>query len=547
MTHRTFAQRAAAGLVLLAAACGGDGGSGTGPGPAPDPGFTLALGSPSVTVARGSTESVSVTVTRTGGFQGVVELLLEGLPAGVTSAGGAVAAGQSSGTVSLAAAADAPLGSATLTVRARAAGVTERTATLPATVALAPDYTLAVGDLTLAQGATAEWTVTATRNGGFSAAIPVTVTGLPSGVATEGAVIPAGGTTATVMLHSVLDAGTGTATVAVVGTPPGHPSRSATAEMTIVPSGFEIAAASGASLARGGSQAIAVSVTRAGIFAGMVELSVSGLPTGVSAVPANIAAGAASAEVAFSAGASAPAGTATVTVVGRAPGYPDRVAAVPLTVVGSDTLALAAGAAEVEVEQGKAATVPLTLTRSAALTVPVQLAVSGLPAGTSASLQPKVVGAAETASALTLTVGAATPAGRYAVTVAATAGSDAFASAVVALVVRESPVGVYELRTVNGHVLPHTVVDDATARLEALSGRTTLSPDGTYVWEGSYRRTIKATGAVETGTERDTGTFTVAGVQITLKDDDDGSVVVGTLQNNRITLPNRYGDVVYQK
>jgi hypothetical protein len=52
---------------------------------------------------------------------------------------------------------------------------------------------------------------------------------------------------------------------------------------------------------------------------------------------------------------------------------------------------------------------------------------------------------------------------------------------------------------------------------------------------------------VETGTEQDTGTFTVAGTEITLVDDDDGSVVVGTLQSNRLTLPNRYGDVVYQK
>jgi hypothetical protein len=545
MTHRLRFPYAAASLLLLAAACGGDGG--TGPGPGPEPGFTVSLNPASLTLPRGGSENVTVTVARSGGFQGAVDLVLEGLPAGVTSPGGVVGSGQTTGSITVAAAADAPLGSATLTVRARAAGLTDRTATLVAAVALPRDFTLAASAVEIAQGDSAAWTVTATRSGGFDAAIPLAVTGLPPGVVTTGATIPAGETTATIVLRATLDAGTGTATAAVVGSPSGQPARSATAAVTVTPSGFAIAAGAGVSLVRGESGAVAVSVTRSGIFAGSVALTVDGLPSGVSAAPATVAADAGSANVTFSAGASAPAGITVVTVTGRATGYPDRIATVSLTVTGVDTLALALGAAEVEVEQGAETAVALTLTRSAGLSVPVALSVTGLPTGAAATLQPQVVPAAESGSALTLTVGDATPAGRYAVTVSGTAGDDAFASAVVELVVRESPVGVYDLKTVNGHVLPYTVTDDANVTLVALSGRTTLSRGGTYLWEGSYRRTVKSTGAVETGTERETGTFTVAGTEITLVDDDSGTVFVGTLQSNRLTLPNDYGDVVYEK
>jgi hypothetical protein len=507
----------------------------------------VSLNPTSLTLPRGGSESVTVTVARSGGFQGAVDLVLEGLPAGVTSPGGVVASGQTTGSITVAAAADAPLGSATVTVRARAAGLTDRTAPLVAAVALPPDFTLATTAVEIAQGDSVAWTVTATRTGGFDAAIPLAVTGLPPGVVTTGATIAAGETTATVVLRASLDAGTGTATAAVVGSPAGQPARSATAAVTVTPSGFAIAAGTGVSLARGESGAVAVSVSRSGIFTGSVALTVDGLPSGVTAAPATVAADVASANITFSAGASAPVGSSVVTVTGRATGYPDRIATVSLTVTGADTLALALGAAEVEVEQGAETTVALTLTRSAGLSVPVALSVTGVPAGATATLQPQVVPAEESASALTLVIGDATPAGRYAVTVSGTAGDDAFASAVVELVVRESPIGVYELKTVNGHVLPYTVTDDADVKLEALSGRTTLSRGGTYVWEGSYRRTVKSTGAVETGTEQDTGTFTVAGTEITLVDDVSGTVFVGTLQSNRLTLPNSYGDVVYEK
>jgi hypothetical protein len=439
------------------------------------------------------------------------------------------------------------VGSTTVTVRARAAGVAERTTSLVAAVVLPPDFSLAASTVSIAQGDSAAWAVTATRSGGFTAAIPLSVTGLPPGVATPGATIPAGENSATVVLRATLDAAPGSATAAVVANVDGVAARSATGVVTVTPSGFTIAANGGATLARGESAPVEVSVARTGIFAGAVELTLAGLPQGVAASAVTVGPATEAETVTFSAGSAVPLGTSVVTVTGRAAGFPDRLATVQLTVTGADTLALALAASAEEVEQGRQVTIPLTLTRSAGLAVPVALTVTGLPAGTVATLEPQTVPADENGSALILSVGAATPAGHHAITVSGTAGDQAFASAVLDLSVRESPVGVYALKTVNGHVLPFVVVDNATQKLEALAGTTTLTTSGTYVWEGSYRKTDKTTGAVETGVERDTGTFTVEGTTITLMDDRTGTKVVGTLQSNRLVLQNAHGEVVYVK
>jgi len=72
--------------------------------------FSLAVATPYVGVVRGATGSVGVTVAPSGGFTGAVAITVSGLPSGITADPLTIAAGQTSGTVTLRAPAGATLG-----------------------------------------------------------------------------------------------------------------------------------------------------------------------------------------------------------------------------------------------------------------------------------------------------------------------------------------------------------------------------------------------------------------------------------------------------
>lgn len=100
------------------------------------PGFTIALTPSSLSLAPGTSGTVAVTITRTGGFTDAVTITAEGLPTGVTTPGATIAAGSTTANLVLTASSSAPVTSATnATVRARATGLADRTAALSVTVA----------------------------------------------------------------------------------------------------------------------------------------------------------------------------------------------------------------------------------------------------------------------------------------------------------------------------------------------------------------------------------------------------------------------------
>ena len=141
---------------------------------APPGGFTLALQPTALTVQQGTSGNTTVTITRTNGFAGPVNLTATGLPNGVTAAFDPAAATANTSTLTLAASGTATVGQATVTVRGNATGLTEQTATLTLNI------TAATGDsgnttwefctasqtplwLAIQDGATGTWTrVTAT-------------------------------------------------------------------------------------------------------------------------------------------------------------------------------------------------------------------------------------------------------------------------------------------------------------------------------------------------------------------------------------------------
>ncbi len=108
-----------------------------------EPGFRLAVKGDVYTVARGASIPVAFTVERLGGFNGPIALTAQNLPKGVEYKEAVVGANQTTGTLSLVAAADASVGHAPLVLTGTAT-VGGKPVTVTATCATAPDLRLAV-------------------------------------------------------------------------------------------------------------------------------------------------------------------------------------------------------------------------------------------------------------------------------------------------------------------------------------------------------------------------------------------------------------------
>jgi hypothetical protein len=200
---------------------------------------------------------------------------------------------------------------------------------------------------------------------------------------------------------------------------------------------------SAVSVEAGGAGQFTVSVTRGGGFAGAVNLTVEGLPSGVTANAPAVAAGASSGVVTLSASASASAGNASLTVRAQGTGVAPATATVALTVtvpppppVGSFTLSLEPST--LSLEQGSSGSATVTLSRTD-FDGAVQLTASGAPQGVTLSLDP----AAPTGntSALSIQIGEGASPGTATLTVTGSAEGLESRSATLALTITERPSG----------------------------------------------------------------------------------------------------------
>lgn len=229
---------ALAAVLTLPAACSGGGDGGTQPGPTPA--IAISLSPASATVAQGGSTPVGVTVTRSGGFTGTVNLTVGGAPSGVS---GTVAAPQTSGGVTTAAvtvavdAATAP-GTYTLTVQASGSGVSSASASFALTVTAAAAYTLAATPATLSvvQGTAGTVSVAIARTS-FTGNITLAAENLPAGVTAGFSPNPADGASSTLTLTASAGATLGATTVTVRGTATGLADRTVTVALTVTAGG----------------------------------------------------------------------------------------------------------------------------------------------------------------------------------------------------------------------------------------------------------------------------------------------------------------------
>ena len=180
--QRATRGRIAALATLVTLGCGDDGG------PAATTGsIQVALNPTAPSVQQGGTTAMTATLTRGGGFNGVVTLAVTGLPTGITTtiAPAQLSATVTSATINVTAAADVAPQGYTGTITATAQDIAPATAAYQLTVTAAPNYALSVAPaaLTIPAGTTGGATVGINRasfTGGVALALlnpPVGITG----------------------------------------------------------------------------------------------------------------------------------------------------------------------------------------------------------------------------------------------------------------------------------------------------------------------------------------------------------------------------------
>jgi hypothetical protein len=278
--------------------------------------------------------------------------------------------------------------------------------------------------LTIAQGSTGTDTIAVTDTGGFTGAVTLAASGLPSGVTAAFGTNP---TTGSSVLTLTAGSSTscvvgGTSTITITGTS-GSISTTTTITLTIaVPAPAFTLTASPASLSltQGSSATDTISAALVAGFTSGVTLTATGLPSGVTASfgtnPTT-----ASSVLTLTASSTATAGVATVTITGKS-GCLSVSTTIALTVVAKNpgSFTLRPSATALSISDGTSATDTITVTDVSPFTGSVTLAASGLPSGVTA-----VFGTNPTtgSSVLTLAASCATAIGTSTITITGTSGS----------------------------------------------------------------------------------------------------------------------------
>jgi len=255
----------------------------------PPPTIAISASAPSVSFAQGANAAVTLKVAGANGFNAPVTLSATGLPSGVSAGflpASFAAPGSGASVVTFTAATAASLGSHTVTITAAGGGITAST-TLAVTVTAPPAFTLSASasSVSVAEGATAAVNLVVSAATGFNANVTLSASGLPSGVTASflpQVVAAPGSGTSKLTLAATAGATTGNHTITITATGGGITKTASIIVTVTPPPGFTLAeSASSATIARGSSGSLNLTLTETGGFNAPVTVSLSGLPAGV--------------------------------------------------------------------------------------------------------------------------------------------------------------------------------------------------------------------------------------------------------------------------
>jgi len=281
-----------------------------------------------------------------------------------------------------------------------------------------PNFALSAGAVTVVQGSGNGTTVAITPQNGFGGGVTLSAAGLPSGV--TAAFNPNPATTSSTLTFSASGAAsTGTFTVTVTGTS-GSLTHQTSVSLTVIPApSFTLSAApSGLGVTQGAHISSTIAVNPLNGFNGIVSLSASGLPSGVTA-SFNPISTATTSSLTFTASATAATGTFTVTINGVS-GALTKSTTISLTVSGSSNFSLSASPTSLSIARNGKGTSTITILPLNGFSGSVTLSASGMRNGTTASFSPNP---ASDSSTLTLSAGRKATTGTVTVTITAKSGT----------------------------------------------------------------------------------------------------------------------------
>jgi hypothetical protein len=306
-------------------------------------------------------------------------------------------------------------------------------------------FTLAPANaaLALSQSAATSTLISITPLDGFSGAVTLAASGLPTGVTASFSAGSAANTQILTLTASSTATAGGPVTITVTGTSGSMTATTSVAlTVTALPLGFKLTASPGSvSVGQGSTITSTITVTDTGGFSGAVTLAAGGLPSGVS-VSFGEGSAAGTQVVTLNVGSTTPTGTSTVTITGTGTSGSQTLNAsttIQLT-VGPPSFAVVAGLSTLTVPQGSSNTDTITVVDAGGFNSSVTLTASGLPAGVTASFDTNPT---TSSSDLTLTASSsAAIGGPVTITVNGTSGSGSqtlTASATVQLTVVVPP------------------------------------------------------------------------------------------------------------
>jgi hypothetical protein len=292
---------------------------------------------------------------------------------------------------------------------------------------------------TVIQGNGTSYTANVGGSNGFSGAVTLSVSGLPTGATgTFNPTSVSGSGPSTLSVTTASSTPTGTYTLTITGAS-GSLVHSATATLVVnAAQDFTVTASpSSQSVAQGSGTSYTATVGALNGFSGAVTFSVTGLPTGATGTfnPTSVT-GSGSSTLSVTTATTTPTGTYTITITGTSGSLVHNATATLVVTSGPDFTVSAAPSSQ-SVVQGNGTSYTATVGALSGFSGAVTFSVTGLPTGATGTFNPTSV-TGSGSSALSVTTASSTPTGTYTITITGTSGSLTH-SATATLVVSAAP------------------------------------------------------------------------------------------------------------
>ncbi len=385
--------------------------------------LTLSASSTSVTVTQGQSGQVTITSAATS-LNAAVALTVTGAPAGITmtlSAASVASPGSGSVTLTIAASSSVSPGTYSFTVKGTGGN---QTATVPISVVVpTPTFILSPNSasLTAVAGASVQTSAATTPQNGFSATVALTATGLPSGMTaafSSSSITGAkgGSSTITFSVAKTVNAGSYSCKILATG---GGITQTESVQLTVTVPTFTLATSVNSVSAVAGSHTqLTVLTTAQNGFNSAVALSVSGLPTGVTATwsAPSLSSGAGTSTLTLTLASSVKAGSYGLSVVASGGGV-TQTSSITLVAVVPSICNFVANPSSVSLTAGQQTSLGLSCAvTQGSFTGPLTVGVSGAPSGMTVQAGSLTAGSS---SSLSISTASSVAAGKYSLSLTA--------------------------------------------------------------------------------------------------------------------------------